>query len=122
MLTSPGLFLLTALILIAMTNWVDCPPSLSPHHPALLDTSACLSLTSDIFLKEASISDISKKIASTMDRSLSKQQKEFFSCQQLTVIQPELSALQSGVSDSTAYNPANNSAMSEFITSMIWLI
>jgi len=57
-----------------------------------------------------------------MDRSLSKQQKEFFSCQQLAVIQPELSALQSGVSDSTAYNPANNSAMSEFITSMIWLI
>jgi len=60
-----------------------------------------------------------------MDRSLFKQREEFFSRQQLAVIQPELSALQSGVSDSTAYNPANNSAMSEFITSMkqmIWSI
>jgi len=91
----------------------------------LLDTPACFSLASDIFLKEASTSDISKKIASTIDESLFKQREEFFSRQQLAVFQPELSALQRGVSDSTAYNPANNGATSEFITSMkqiIWPI
>jgi len=41
--------------------------------------------------------------------------------QQLVVIQPEQSALQRGVSNSTAYNPANNGAM-RFITSMKQII
>ena len=52
----------------------DCNDKLgwssSPHHPALLDTPTCFSLASDIFLKEASISDVSKKIASAIDESL----------------------------------------------------
>jgi len=72
-----------------------------------------LSLASDILLKEASISEVSEKIASAIDESLFKQSKEFFLHQQLTVIQPKLSVLQRGVSDLTAYNPTNNSAMSE---------
>jgi len=58
---------------IATTNWVDCSFSLSSHHPVLLDTPACLSLASEIFLKEASISDVSKKIVSAIDESLFKQ-------------------------------------------------
>ena len=67
----------------------------------------------DIFLKEASISEVSKKIASPIDKSLSKQQKEFFLRQQLATIQRELSAVQRGVSNSTTSSSANNGAMSE---------
>jgi len=95
------------------TKQLDLPPSLSSHHPALLNAPARLSLAADIFLKEASISEVSKKIPSAVDESLSKQQKEFLSHQQLTAIQRELSAVQRGVSDSTKSSSANNSAMSE---------
>ena len=41
-----------------------------------------------------SISEVSKKIATAVDESLSKQQKEFFLCQHLTAIQQELHTLQ----------------------------
>lgn len=47
-----------------------------------------------MFLKQASISEVSKKIASAVDESLSKQQKEFFLRQQLAAIQRELHSLQ----------------------------
>jgi len=67
-----------------------------------------LSLAFDIFLKGASTSVVSKKIAFTVDEPLFKQ---LFSRQQLAVVHPELSVLQRGVIDSTAY--ANNGAMSE---------
>jgi len=77
------------------------------------DVNVRLSLAADIFLKEASISEVSKKIASAVDESLSKQQKEFFLRQQLAAIQRELSALQKGVSNSTTSSSANNSATSE---------
>jgi len=72
-----------------------------------------LCLVADIFLKEASISEVSKKIASAVDESLSKQQKEFFLRQQLAAIQRELSALQRGVSNSTTSSSTNNGATSE---------
>jgi len=72
-----------------------------------------LCLVADIFLKEASISEVSKKIASAVDESLSKQQKEFFLRQQLAAIQRELSALQRGVSNSTTSGSTNNGATSE---------
>jgi len=91
---------------------LDHPPSLSSHHPALLDAPARLSLAADIFLKEASISEVSKKIPSAVDESLSKQQKEFLR-QQLTAIQRELSAVQRGVSNSTTSSSTNNGATSE---------
>jgi len=71
-----------------------------------------LSLAADTFLKEASISEVSKKIPSAVDKSLSKQQKEFFLCQQLTAIR-KLSAVQRSVSDSTKSSSANDGAMSE---------
>ena len=77
------------------------------------DINARLCLVADIFLKEASISEVSKKIASAVDESLSKQQKEFFLRQQLAAIQRELSALQRGVSNSVTSSSANNGATSE---------
>ena len=43
-----------------------------------------------IFVKQTSISEVSKKIAQSIDESLSKQQKEFFLRQQLAAIQREL--------------------------------
>jgi ATP-dependent Lon protease len=58
------------------------------------DAEARLRLATEIFIKQASISEVSKKIATAVDESLSKQQKEFFLRQQLTAIQRELHALQ----------------------------
>ncbi|KAF8627530.1 hypothetical protein AX15_004388 [Amanita polypyramis BW_CC] len=58
------------------------------------DSEARLKLATDIFLKQTSISEVTKKIATAVDESLSKQQKEFFLRQQLAAIQRELSALQ----------------------------
>lgn len=46
-----------------------------------------------MFVKHASISEVSKKIANAVDESLSKQQKEYFLRQQLAAIQRELSDL-----------------------------
>ena len=68
------------------TNRVDlCRlPSLSSHIPlTVFNTPVRLYLTSDLFLKGASISDVSKKIAPTLDESPSRQQKESFLRQQL---------------------------------------
>ncbi|KAM5532690.1 hypothetical protein V8D89_013659 [Ganoderma adspersum] len=47
----------------------------------------------ELFVKQASISEVTKKIAQSIDESLSKQQKEFFLRQQLAAIQRELSIL-----------------------------
>lgn len=48
-----------------------------------------------IFVKQTSISEVSKKIAQSIDESLSKQQKEFFLRQQLAAINRELRSLNS---------------------------
>ncbi len=53
-----------------------------------------LSRATALFMKQASISEVSKRIAQSVDESLSKQQKEFFLRQQLAAIQRELSNLQ----------------------------
>ena len=58
------------------------------------DAEARLRLATEMFIKQASISEVSKKIATAVDESLSKQQKEFFLRQQLAAIQRELHALQ----------------------------
>ena len=47
----------------------------------------------ELFIKQASISEVTKKIAQSIDESLSKQQKEFFLRQQLAAIQRELNSL-----------------------------
>ncbi|KZT37119.1 ATP-dependent protease La [Sistotremastrum suecicum HHB10207 ss-3] len=46
-----------------------------------------------LFTKQATISEVSKKIESAVSESLSKQQKEYFLRQQLSAIQKELSSL-----------------------------
>lgn len=72
------------------------------------DAEARLNLATEIFLKQASISEVSKKIASAVDESLSKQQKEFFLRQQLAAIQRELQALNSnGVRGNTPGSPGS---------------
>ncbi|TFK82017.1 ATP-dependent protease La [Polyporus arcularius HHB13444] len=47
----------------------------------------------ELFVKQASITEVTKKIAQSIDESLSKQQKEFFLRQQLAAIQRELNNL-----------------------------
>ncbi|KAL4063990.1 Lon protease C-terminal proteolytic domain-containing protein [Scleroderma yunnanense] len=47
----------------------------------------------EFFIKQTSISEVSQKIASAVDESLSRQQKEYFLRQQLAVIQRELQNL-----------------------------
>ena len=60
--------------------------------------SACnaddrLRRATELFVKHASITEVTKKIAKSIDESLSKQQKEFFLRQQLAAIQRELNNL-----------------------------
>lgn len=57
------------------------------------DPEERLKLATEVFIKQASISEVSKKIAASVDESLSKQQKEFFLRQQLAAIQRELASL-----------------------------
>lgn len=73
------------------------------------DSETRLSLATDIFLKQASISEVSKKIASAVDESLSKQQKEFFLRQQLAAIQRELHSLTSNSPRNSNSNSAESS-------------
>ncbi|KAI6118128.1 Lon protease C-terminal proteolytic domain-containing protein [Pisolithus thermaeus] len=47
----------------------------------------------ELFVKQASISEVSQKIANAVDDSLSRQQKEYFLRQQLAAIQRELQSL-----------------------------
>ncbi|KDQ24068.1 hypothetical protein PLEOSDRAFT_1048574 [Pleurotus ostreatus PC15] len=58
------------------------------------DATDRLQLATTIFIKLASISEVTKRISNAVDESLSKQQKEFFLRQQLAAIQRELQALQ----------------------------
>ena len=64
-----------------------------------------LSCATALFMKQASISEVSKRIAQSVDESLSKQQKEFFLRQQLAAIQRELSNLQRTSSPLTSGTP-----------------
>ncbi|CAA7262193.1 unnamed protein product [Cyclocybe aegerita] len=75
------------------------------------DSEARLQLATEIFIKQASISEVSKKIATAVDESLSKQQKEFFLRQQLAAIQRELNVLQRS-SGSLSSNGTPNDASS----------
>ena len=47
----------------------------------------------ELFLKQSSIQEVSKKIATAVDESFSRQQKEYFLRQQLAAIQRELHSL-----------------------------
>lgn len=59
----------------------------------MADTDERLRRATGLFIKQTSISEISQKIASAVDESLSKQQKGFFLRQQLAAIQRELASL-----------------------------
>jgi ATP-dependent Lon protease len=67
-----------------------------------------LKLATVLFTKYTSISEVSKKIASAVDESLSRQQKEFFLRQQLAAIQRELQLLIGSENNARLTNqPAN---------------
>ena len=85
-------------------------PPVHCNHWAVLnnpDVNICLSLAADIVL-EASIFEVSKNIASTLDQSLSQQERESL-CQQFTAI----NAKRLPFSNPTASSLANNSSTSE---------
>ena len=67
-----------------------------------------LTLATVLFTKHTSISEVSKKIASAVDESLSRQQKEFFLRQQLAAIQRELQSLNGSGNGSRSPNQAAN--------------
>lgn len=68
-----------------------------PHHRSeiltTIDPEPRLKLVTQLFVKLASISEVSNKIASVVDESLSKQQKEYFLRQKMAAIQKELQNL-----------------------------
>jgi ATP-dependent Lon protease len=72
------------------------------------DPEQRLKLATELFVKQASISEVSKKIAASVDESLSKQQKEFFLRQQLSAIQRELNSLSSGARGGTHVTGPNS--------------
>ncbi|KAH8112093.1 ATP-dependent protease La [Phellopilus nigrolimitatus] len=67
----------------------------------------------NLFVKHTSISEVSKKIASAVDESLSKQQKEYFLRQQLVAIQRELASLQRDSTDISSNGTASPGPPSE---------
>ncbi|TDL26868.1 ATP-dependent protease La [Rickenella mellea] len=75
---------------------------------AASDVEERLKRATKIFIKQASISEVSKKIASAVDESLSKQQKEFFLRQQLAAIQRELNSLGSENGPSASSNSGSD--------------
>ncbi|KAJ7460634.1 ATP-dependent protease La [Mycena latifolia] len=60
---------------------------------AITDAEARLTLASEIFSRQASISEVSTKIATQVEESVYKQQKEHFLRQQLAAIHKELQSL-----------------------------
>jgi len=73
----------------ATPEWSHCCAEIL----ATTDTETRLKVVTQLFVKLASISEVSNKIASVVDESLSKQQKELFLRQKLVAIQKELQAL-----------------------------
>jgi len=95
-------------ILTTTTNWTGfcCPPFLFIPQPAQLICSLLLTSSS-----RRPPYEVSEKIASAVDESLSKQPK-FFLCQQSAAFQRKLSALLRGFSNSLASSPTNDGAKS----------
>ena len=67
-----------------------------------------LNLAAALFIKQASISEVSNKIASAVDESLSRQQKEYFLRQQMTAIQRELQSLSNSANNNNNSNNNHN--------------
>ncbi|KDQ54462.1 hypothetical protein JAAARDRAFT_209196 [Jaapia argillacea MUCL 33604] len=81
------------------------------------DAEDRLRRAAQIFVKQASIQEVSRKIASAVDESLSKQQKEFFLRQQLAAIQRELQSLQRSTSGVGTNTPSAQPATADGATS-----
>jgi len=62
---------------------------------ASTDVEDRLHRATELFIKQTSIQEVSKKIATAVDESFSRQQKEYFLRQQLAAIQRELHSLNS---------------------------
>lgn len=77
----------------AMASAIDAEFNDKLEILATTDPEARLKVVTQLFVKLASISEVSSKIASVVDESLSKQQKEFFLRQKLAAIQKELQTL-----------------------------
>ncbi|KAG0702146.1 Lon protease C-terminal proteolytic domain-containing protein [Suillus ampliporus] len=73
--------------------------AVSPQYPdkfaflVATDVEDRLRHATELFIKQSSIQEVSKKIATAVDESLSRQQKEYFLRQQLAAIQRELQSL-----------------------------
>ncbi|KAI0370857.1 ATP-dependent protease La [Pilatotrama ljubarskyi] len=78
-------------VIVAGINKLDYNDKLAYLSASAVDER--LRRATELFVKQASISEVTKKIAQSIDESLSKQQKEFFLRQQLAAIQRELQAL-----------------------------
>ncbi|KAI0668849.1 ATP-dependent protease La [Trametes maxima] len=78
-------------VIVAGINKLDYNDKLAYLSASAVDDR--LRRATELFVKQASISEVTKKIAQSIDESLSKQQKEFFLRQQLAAIQRELQAL-----------------------------
>ncbi|KAI9068824.1 ATP-dependent protease La [Trametes sanguinea] len=100
-------------VIVAGINKLDYNDKLA--FLSALDVNDRLHRATELFVKQASISEVTKKIAQSIDESLSKQQKEFFLRQQLAAIQRELQALtrNSGSVASDASNARSSSGASE---------
>jgi len=89
---------------VSCYNLYSCILFISEQNAAILRTpspsSALFTLASQLFTKHAAIMDVSQKIASAVDESLSRAQKQFFLKQLLEAIQRELYNLQHQSSDS----------------------
>ncbi|KAF7978154.1 hypothetical protein HWV62_1328 [Athelia sp. TMB] len=89
-------------VLVAAVNseYADKMAFLAAATPA-----ARVALATALFSKQASITEVARKIAASVDESLSKQQKEFFLRQQMAAIQRELAALNAPSPRSLSSNP-----------------
>ncbi|CAL1698106.1 unnamed protein product [Somion occarium] len=78
-----------------------------------VDLNDRLQRATTLFVKQTTISEVSQKIAQSVDESLSKQQKEFFLRQQLVAIQRELASLRRSNSTSPVGDEQSPRAPSE---------
>ncbi|KAI0776816.1 ATP-dependent protease La [Trametes elegans] len=95
-------------VIVAGINKLDYNDKLAYLSASAVDER--LKRATELFVKQASISEVTKKIAQSIDESLSKQQKEFFLRQQLAAIQRELQALTRSSGTSGQDGAASNGA------------
>lgn len=100
-----------------MSRCVFCSSLRSSDYLSAVDVDDRLQRATTLFVKQSSISEVSKRIAQSVDESLSKQQKEFFLRQQLAAIQRELQDLRrtspSAMTNDAGTGPGSGAPVSE---------